>query len=136
MKSRRLLQVFGVSLVASALFAAACAPAATPTPTAAPKAAATTAPLAAPTKAPAAAPSTAPTVAPTKPAATAPAATAATAPAAAAAPAIPHPLEGMDNCVSCHQAGGAGVATKGGTGMPANHSAFTITQCSGCHKAA
>ncbi len=67
-------------LSAWTLVLAACGPAATPSPTAAPAAAPTTAPAAAPTTAPAAAPTTAPAGAPT----TAPAGAATTAPVAPA----------------------------------------------------
>lgn len=159
-KSRRALQIMGISLVGAMILAAACAPAAAPTPTAPPKAAPTkpaataeptkpATPAASPTVAatavptkPPATPTTAPTQPPatatTAPAATKPAATtppAATKPAAAAPPAIPHPVAGMENCTNCHQVGGAGVGTKGGTGLPASHQGYTNAQCQTCHKA-
>lgn len=147
MKSRRHLQILGVSLIAVSMFVAACGGGAAPTPTAAPAkpaaapvatsapaatsaavatkpAAATTAP-AAPTAAPAA-PTAAPAAAvPTKPSA-----------AAGAIPVIAHPIAGQENCTQCHQVGGAGVGVKGGTGIPASHQSYTDAQCQGCHKPA
>lgn len=50
------------------------------------------------------------------------------APAPGAAPAIPHQLEGMGECQTCHGAGGIKP-------WPANHAAFTNDICTNCHKA-
>lgn len=162
MKSRRHLQILGVSLIAVSMFVAACGGGAAPTPTAAPAkpaaapvatsapaatsaavatkpAAATTAPAAASTVAPAAATTApaAPTAAPVAPTA-APAAAVPTKPSAAAGaiPVIAHPIAGQENCTQCHQVGGAGVGVKGGTGIPASHQSYTDAQCQGCHKPA
>ena len=44
-----------------------------------------------------------------------------------AAPAIPHLLEGMGECKTCHAAGGIKP-------WPANHAAFTPDLCTSCHK--
>ncbi|MDP2719731.1 MAG: hypothetical protein U1D67_01185 [Dehalococcoidia bacterium] len=98
--------------------------AATPPPTAAP----TQAPTAAPTKAPTTAPTQAPTAAPTR----APTAAPTAAPTTQAAPAggppkIPHTLEGRDNCLMCHQAGGLKP-------FPANHAGRTNEMCRACHQ--
>ena len=45
------------------------------------------------------------------------------------APEIPHTLEGMDNCLVCHDPAGTIKPA------PANHTAFTLEQCTLCHKA-
>ena len=45
------------------------------------------------------------------------------------APAIPHPLEGIGECKTCHGAEGIKPA-------PASHAAFTPDMCSNCHKLA
>lgn len=155
MKSRRHLQILGVSLIAVSMFVAACGGGAAPTPTAAPakpaaapvatsapaatSAAVATKPAAASTVAPAAATTApaAPTAAPAAPTA-APAAAVPTKPSAAAGaiPVIAHPIAGQENCTQCHQVGGAGVGVKGGTGIPASHQSYTDAQCQGCHKPA
>lgn len=51
-------------------------------------------------------------------------------------PAIPHTLEGRDNCLMCHQIGAAGVGVPGGTGLTDNHQGRTIETCRGCHQTA
>ncbi len=53
-----------------------------------------------------------------------------------AQPKIPHPVQGRENCTSCHQVGGPGAGAPGGTGTPANHASFTNAQCTGCHQLA
>jgi len=45
------------------------------------------------------------------------------------APKIPHPLEGTDQCLMCH---GPASTVKP---APANHAAFSLEQCTLCHKA-
>lgn len=46
-----------------------------------------------------------------------------------APPAIPHELEGRDNCLMCHQAGGMKP-------VPADHEGRTNEECQLCHKPA
>jgi len=46
-------------------------------------------------------------------------------------PTIPHPLEGRDNCLACHETG-AGGATK----IPDDHAGRTIEMCQACHQPA
>ena len=46
---------------------------------------------------------------------------------------ILHTLEGFSNCVLCHQVGGSGVGTVGGTGMPSSHTGRPIDTCLSCH---
>lgn len=55
---------------------------------------------------------------------------------AAAQPKIPHTLEGRSACTTCHQVGGSGVGTSGGTGLPTSHQGRTDATCSACHTAA
>ena len=43
------------------------------------------------------------------------------------APAIPHPLEGRDNCLSCHDESGFKP-------FPADHAGRTADICTGCHQ--
>lgn len=50
-------------------------------------------------------------------------------PAASAPPAIPHPLDGRDNCLACHAAGGVKP-------YPADHEGRTVDQCQMCHQPA
>jgi hypothetical protein len=45
------------------------------------------------------------------------------------APAVPHPLEGMGECTTCHGAGGIKPS-------PESHAAFTPDMCTNCHKVA
>jgi hypothetical protein len=49
-------------------------------------------------------------------------------PPAATPSAIPHPMEGRDNCLMCH--------TSGDVAVPANHAGRTNDTCTGCHKPA
>lgn len=57
-------------------------------------------------------------------------ATEATEPAAAGGPpAIPHPLQGRDNCLMCHGEGGLKP-------YPADHAGRPVTSCTNCHQAA
>lgn len=55
---------------------------------------------------------------------------------AAAQPKVPHTLEGRSACTTCHQVGGSGVGTSGGTGLPTSHQGRTDATCSACHTAA
>ena len=48
--------------------------------------------------------------------------------ATAKAPQIPHPTEGRENCLQCHDPTGQVKPA------PASHKTFTIQQCSSCHK--
>jgi hypothetical protein len=48
--------------------------------------------------------------------------------AAGGPPKISHPLEGRENCVTCHDPGGKVKPA------PANHKGYDVKQCSGCHK--
>ncbi|MBI5876585.1 MAG: cytochrome c3 family protein [Chloroflexi bacterium] len=50
-------------------------------------------------------------------------------PAASSAPKIPHPLQGRDNCLTCHATGTAGAPK-----MPSSHAGRTSDQCRSCHK--
>lgn len=50
-------------------------------------------------------------------------------PAAAGPPAIPHPLDGRDNCLACHATGGVKP-------YPADHEGRTVDQCQMCHQPA
>lgn len=45
-----------------------------------------------------------------------------------AQPPIPHPLEGRDNCLACHETGVAGAPQ-----VPADHKGRTIEMCRMCH---
>jgi hypothetical protein len=72
------------------------------------------------------------TPAPATTATAAPAATAATTPTATVAsgpPAVPHSLDGRDNCLLCHDAGGLKP-------FPADHAGRTVDMCLFCHKTA
>ncbi|MGE5141052.1 MAG: cytochrome c3 family protein [Rudaea sp.] len=73
------------------------------------------------------------TVPATEPAQATPTAQPTAAPAAAAGgpPNIPHPLEGRDNCLACHQTG-VGGAPK----VPASHAGRTVDTCRTCHQPA
>lgn len=71
-------------------------------------------PAPAPTPAPAPAPALAPAPKP-----------------AAAPPATPHPLEGRDNCLMCHETGVGGA-----TAIPADHAGRPNDICTTCHKPA
>ena len=46
-----------------------------------------------------------------------------------AQPPIPHPLEGRDNCLACHETGAAGAPQ-----VPANHAGRTNEMCQLCHQ--
>lgn len=113
LRVRKVVMLVGLLIIVLTIFAAiGCAPAAEPTPTPGKPAAATPAP-----------------------AAVTPAPGAVTPAAKAAAPRIPHPVEGRENCVSCHTVGGAGAGQPGGLGMPANHEGRTNDSCRNCHSA-
>lgn len=90
--------------------------------TSAPAAGATTAPTAG--ASPAAGATTAPTGGATPAASGTPAA-----PPAGGPPFIPHPLEGRDQCLTCHQTG-VGGAPK----VPADHAGRTNDTCRNCHQ--
>ena len=49
-------------------------------------------------------------------------------------PAVPHPVQGREQCTTCHTPGGPSVGASGGTGMPANHQGRPDTACLSCHK--
>ncbi len=72
------------------------------------------------------APAPAPKPAPTPAPAPAPKPAAAVAP-----PATPHPLEGRDNCLMCHETGVGGAAK-----IPADHAGRPNDLCTSCHKPA
>ncbi len=63
------------------------------------------------------------------PDASAPEATEAPPQPASGPPAIPHPLDGRDNCLACHAAGGPKP-------FPADHEGRTADQCQMCHQPA
>lgn len=73
----------------------------------------------------------APAAVPTPAATDAPGATStAAAPGKGAGPAaIPHGLEGKEDCTSCHKLG-----AKGPTGMPEDHKDRANGACTGCHQ--
>ncbi|MFH0847126.1 MAG: hypothetical protein V1894_03590 [Chloroflexota bacterium] len=45
------------------------------------------------------------------------------------ASAISHPTAGFEDCLKCHATG-----TSGATAVPANHSSYTNSMCTNCHK--
>jgi hypothetical protein len=47
---------------------------------------------------------------------------------------IPHPVQGREQCTTCHTVGGPGVGEAGGLGMPADHAGRTDATCLGCHR--
>jgi len=51
-----------------------------------------------------------------------------------AQPPVPHPLEGREQCLLCHQLGGPGVGIPGGAGLPAAHQGFGEGLCLTCHR--
>ncbi len=53
-----------------------------------------------------------------------------TAPEEGGIPAIPHPIAGREQCLTCHVTGGAAEA------VPADHAGRTNATCQGCHKPA
>lgn len=122
----------GCHAVSQAAAAPTPAPAAPATAPAAPAAPAPTTAPAAP--APTAAPAGQPTAAPAAPQPTAAAAPAPAQPAGI--PAIPHPVQGREQCTTCHTIGGPGVGVPGGLGIPADHQGRTDATCQGCHKPA
>jgi hypothetical protein len=81
------------------------------------------------TPAPGAQPSGQPTVAPVQP-------TAAPAQPGGGPAAIPHPVQGREQCSTCHTAGGPGAGSPGGLGMPADHQGRPDASCAGCHRPA
>lgn len=59
-------------------------------------------------------------------------------PAATAAPAgpaaVPHPVQGREQCGVCHTAGGPGAGAPGGLGMPQDHAGRPDSTCLSCHR--
>ncbi len=100
--------------------AATIGPAASPTVAPSPASATPAVPAptqAAPTAGPAARPTAVPAAAPTAPPAQ-----------AAVPPAIPHPIQGREQCTACHTVGGPAP-----TGLPSDHQGRTAATCTGCH---
>lgn len=54
--------------------------------------------------------------------------------AAPAVPAILHTTWGVTQCLACHQVGGKGVGTRGGSGMAPTHQGRADSTCLSCHK--
>lgn len=49
-------------------------------------------------------------------------------------PTTPHPVQGREQCGSCHTPGGPDIGTSGGLGMPADHQGRPDTSCLSCHQ--
>lgn len=49
--------------------------------------------------------------------------------------AVPHPVQGQEQCLTCHNVGGSGVGAPGGTGLPESHQGRSIDTCLSCHQA-